>query len=210
MRKIDNKSTAKKSSAGKIVVRIVIAIVAIAILGATGFFGAKELARVSKENKFTRIEQELEYCRELVSVKMRYSDIVSLKRQAGFARSYSIVKYTGVVRAGIADITKASISLGQDRNSAIVVLPRPELLGNDLESWEVFDEQQSMFKSVRISTDEVFSEVDKSRSEEVEKLLAEGLLDEAGEQACKIVKAMLIGAGFTNAEVSIHQPVLLR
>lgn len=211
MKKSSNKPTAnKKTAVKKIIIRALIAIAALAILGAVSFFGFKELSRVALENKHTRIEKELEYCRELVSVKMRYGDIVSLKRQTGFARSYSIAKYTGIVRAGIADISQASISVGQDRKKVVVVLPRPVLLGNDLESWEVFDEQQSVFRSVRISTDEIFQEIDAAREDEAKRLIEEGLLDEAGEQACKVVRAMLSSAGFTDVEVSVRQPAVMR
>ena len=58
-----------------------------------------------EKHKFTAlsalISSELMYCAELTTVKAVYSDVVTLKRRhvLGLAKSYSIVRYSGVIRA---------------------------------------------------------------------------------------------------------------
>lgn len=206
-KKFDNPYGKKQNAAKKILsgilLKIIVIICAVAVIGVAAFFGGKALFRVSLERKHSRIAQELSYCSELVTVKMRYSDVVSIKKSFGFSRAYSIVRYTGIIRAGIANIADADIDIEGGRKKVTVILPKPELLGNDITSLEVFDEQQSIF--VRIRTEEIFEEIETSRKKESDNFIEEGILSDAGEQAIRIVKAVLIGAGFTEAEVYIRQ-----
>lgn len=191
------------SVAGKLFFKIIVTLIAIAIVAGVVFYGGKTFVKITREQKHTRLTQELEHCRELVSVKMRYSEIVSLKRSAvaGLARSYSIVRFSGIVRAGIADISEAQITIGNTGKNVSVVLPRPEILGNEIVSQEVYDEQQSIFRSVRITTDEIFSGIDAARKDVENKLVVDGILSEAADQACKVVKAVFTSAGFSDVEV---------
>lgn len=191
------------SVAGKLFFKIVVTLLALAIVAGAVFYGGKAFVKISREQKHTRLTQELEHCRELVSVKMRYSEIVSLKRTAagGFARSYSIVRFSGIVRAGIADISEAKITIGNNGKNVSVLLPRPEILGNEIVSQEVYDEQQSVFRSVRITTEEIFDGIDAARKDVETKLIVDGILSEAADQACKVVKAVFTSAGFSDVEV---------
>ena len=141
-------------------------------------------------------ERQLVRCQELVTLKMRYSDVASIKKSAalGLAKSYSIVKFTGVVRVGIADISKSKIVVSADGKTVTVTLPKSEILGNDIESMTVFDEKGSIF--VPIKTQEIFENIDEARKSASDNLLAGGVLSDADVQAEVAVRAMLQTLGF--------------
>ena len=94
----------------KIFVRVIVSVVIVLLLLCGGYFGFKRFGIVRTETKLALVDRQLSYCQELVTAKYRYSDIITLKKSSGFAKSYSIIKYTGLIRAGIADITDVSYS----------------------------------------------------------------------------------------------------
>ena len=132
-------------------------------------------------------------------MKYRYSDIVTLKKTSGLAKSYSIVKYTGIVRAGISDITLSDYEISEDGKSIKIILPEAEILGNDIVNQEVFDEQHSIF--VPITLDEVFNELEKSREDALEEIIQDGIITDAKEHAKNIVRQIFISAGFDEVVV---------
>lgn|SRR5574344_983927 len=185
--------------------RIFIKIIIIAIIAAAavagGTYGFKKLTAASVEKKHALVASELEQCQELVILKNRYSDIITIKktRIAGLARSFSIVRYTGIVRAGIPDLTKSKVTVSHDGKSVHVVLPQTELLGNDISTLEVFDEYKNIF--VPISTQEIFDQVNKSREDTVQDLVSGGLLDDAHNRSCALVTRLLYALGFKKVSV---------
>ena len=197
---MEEKKTKKRTGlAGKIVLRFV-TIVAIALILLIGsFFAYKKLSVVKTESKLALVDRQLSYCQELVTAKYRYSDIITLKKSTAFAKSYSIIKYTGIVRAGIADITDISYSVSLDGKTITLNVPQAEVLGNEIVSQSVFDEKQSVF--VPISTQEIFDEIDKAKAEAVEDMLAEGVLEEAREYAVRVITQFMLALGFEDVRI---------
>ena len=183
----------------KVILRIVTIVVIALILGAAAWFGLKKFTTVKYENKYALVDKQLSYCQELVTAKYRYSDIITLKKAAGWAKSYSIIKYTGVVRAGIADITDVSYSISLDGKTITLEVPLAEVLGNEIVSQSVFDEKQSIF--VPISTQDIFDEIDRAKSEALEDMIAEGVLDEAREYAVRIITQFMYALGFEEVKI---------
>ncbi len=183
----------------KIILRIVTIVVIALILGAAAWFGLKKFTTVKYENKYALVDKQLSYCQELVTAKYRYSDIITLKKAAGWAKSYSIIKYTGVVRAGIADVTDVSYSISLDGKTITLEVPPAEVLGNEIVSQSVFDEKQSIF--VPISTQDIFDEIDKAKTEALEDMIAEGVLDEAREYAARIIRQFMLALGFEEVKI---------
>lgn len=178
----------------KIIVRLVWIIILLAIFAGASYFAIKKLTKVEKESKFAMIDKQLSYCQELVTAKYRYSDIVTIKKTSGFAKSYSIIKYTGLLRVGIADFTDISYNLSLDGKTVKIKLPKAEILGNDIVKQEVFDEKDSIF--VPISTQEIFDEIDNARFQTQEDMLAEGILEDAELYAQQIIRQFLLSLGF--------------
>ncbi len=197
---MEEKKTKKRTGlAGKIVLRFV-TIVAIALILLIGsFFAYKKLSVVKTESKLALVDRQLSYCQELVTAKYRYSDIITLKKSTAFAKSYSIIKYTGIVRAGIADITDISYSVSLDGKTITLNVPQAEVLGNEIVSQSVFDEKQSVF--VPISTQEIFDEIEKAKAEAVEDMIAEGVLDEAREYAVRVITQFMLALGFEDVRI---------
>lgn len=178
----------------KIIVRLVWIIILLVIFAGASYFAITKLTKVEKESKFAMIDKQLSYCQELVTAKYRYSDIVTIKKTSGFAKSYSIIKYNGLLRVGIADFTDISYKLSLDGKTVKIKLPEAEILGNDILKQEVFDEKNSIF--VPISTQEIFDEIDNARFQTQEDMLAEGILEDAELYAQQIIRRFLLSLGF--------------
>ena len=183
----------------KIFVRIITVIVIALVLLCGGYFGLKHFGVVRTETKLALVDRQLSYCQELVTAKYRYSDIITLKKSSGFAKSYSIIRYTGLIRAGIADITDVSYSVSLDGKTITLTVPPAEILGNEIVSQGVFDEKQSIW--VPISTQEVFDEIDRAKADAVEDMIAEGVLDEAREYAVRVITQFMLALGFENIKI---------
>ena len=197
---MEEKKTKKRAGLGtRILLRIVSIVVIVLILLCGGFFAYKRLSVVKTESKLALVDRQLSYCQELVTAKYRYSDIITLKKSAGFSKSYSIIKYTGLVRAGIADITDISYSVSLDGKTITLNVPAAEVLGNEIVSQSVFDEKQSVF--VPISTQEIFDEIDKAKAEAVEDMIAEGVLEEAREYAVRVITQFMLALGFEDVRI---------
>ena len=184
-----------------LLLKIVLAAVLLCALGAGAYFGWKKITEIKLAKKYMRIERQLVLCRELVTVKLRYSEIVSIKKSGalGVAKSYSIVKYSGVARAGIADVSKIAPTVSRDGKSVSLTLPKSELLGNEIASQEIFDEKRSIF--VPITMKEIFDGIEESRAGAAERLVAEGLLDDADAQAQAVLRASMTALGFENVAI---------
>lgn len=193
----------------KTINRILFKIILILLLVCALFFGGKfafnKLAEIKTENRSAVVFQELQRCAELITVKNTYSDVISIKktRIAGFAKTFSIVKYTGVIRGGISDISKSEVKVSDAGRKVKVILPNAEVLSNDISSIEVFDESKSIF--VSISVQEIMNEIRFNQESTSREILETGFLKEAEEQAAKITESILYAAGFKEVEVSFQK-----
>lgn len=179
---------------GRILLRIV-TILTIVICLVVVFHSMKQkYQNPTYETKYALVEKQLSYCQELVTLKYRYSDIATIKKSSGFSKSYSIVKYTGIIRAGIADITDISYNLSIEENKIFLKIPPAEILGNEIVKQDVFDENSSIF--VPITAKEVLEEIKKSQDETCADLIAEGLLDDARNYAIRILTQFMKSVGF--------------
>ncbi len=197
---MEDKKEKKHAGLGtRILLRIITIVLVAAIVLGAGYFAINKFAGVKTENKLAMVDRQLSYCQELVTAKYRYSDIITLKKASGFAKSYSIIKYTGIIRAGIADITDVSYSVSLDGKTITLNVPAAEILGNEIVSQSVFDEKQSVF--VPISTQEIFDEIEKAKAEAVEDMLAEGVLDDAREYSLRIITQFMLALGFEEVKI---------
>ena len=198
--KSEKKQSSRKAGLGtRIILRIVtIVLIALIVLG-SGYFGFRRFTTVKSESKLALVDRQLSYCQELVTAKYRYSDIITLKKSAGFSKSYSIIKYTGLVRAGLADITDVSYSVSLDGKTITLSVPKAEVLGNEIVSQSVFDEKQSVF--VPISTQEIFDEIDRAKDQAVEDMIAEGVLEDARAYSVRIITQFMLALGFEEVKI---------
>ncbi len=187
--------------ATKVILRAVTIVLIAAAVFALAAFAFGKLQKVRVQNKRTAVERELAECAELVLYKMRYSDIITIKKRGAIAKAFSIVRYEGVLRAGIENIRDAEVIVSPDAKSVVVKIPPTVLLGNDIQSQEVFDEQQRLF--TRIGTQEIFDQIEIAKREAADEILADGLLDDADQRAKQVVSALLKPLGFRSVIVEI-------
>jgi len=140
------------------------------------------------------IKDQLSYWQEFVTFKYRYSNICTIKKTGRIFSAYTIVKYSGVIRAGIADITEAEIKISEDGKKLEIKLPEAEILGNEISSQEVFDEQKNIFMSVK--TQEIFDKIEEDKMRAQDDLLTDGLLLNARNYAKEIITQIFLTAGF--------------
>lgn len=180
---------------GRILTKIIIILMLLIILLGGGYFIYSKKFSPKTEVNVAIVMSQLSLCQELVTAKNRYSDIVSLKKSKKWlGKSFVIIKYTGVIRMGISDITQSDIEIYNDGKSLKIKLPEIEVLGNDIESQEVYDESQNVF--LPITLDEVFTELENQKSKFLEEQLNQGILDEARTNAKKIIKQIMLSVGF--------------
>lgn len=193
----------RQSFFARVVLKIVGTFALVAAVAALAWYARGKVMRTTTERKYALLERELQEVAELALLRMRYCDIATIKKQMLAARAYSIIRYTGTIRAGLADVSAAEITLSADGRHAEVVLPRCEILGNDITSQAIFDEQRSIF--LPITAQEVFDEIDAARDEMERELIDDGLLDECDERARATVRRLLERLGFTEATVITRQ-----
>ena len=127
---------------------------------------------------------------------MKSTDVIAIKKQAalGLTKSYSIVKFSGIVRAGIQNIDDVSFTISKDRKAIRLTLPSAELLGNEIILQRVFDERQSIF--VPITTQEIFDEIELAKEDSASEIISEGLLDDADKRAEEYITQLMKTLGF--------------
>ena len=207
---VKEKIVSKKTSIilrllNKVLFKVLLILILAGLLILGGRYGWRKLGEIKTEKSSAIVFRELVRCSELVTVKNSYSDIISIKktRIAGFAKTFSIIKYTGSIRGGIADISKAKISVSERGKRVNVILPAVEVLSNDISNIEVFDESKSIF--VSISLKDVMNEIRFNQESSSAEILETGFLEEAEKQAVKIVESVLSAAGFEEVNVKCEK-----
>lgn len=183
----------------KVFIWIIIALAAASAL----YFGWKKFSEIKVEKMHTAVSRTLEQTAELSLYKMSYTDIIAIKKKAamGLAKSYSIVKYSGIIRCGIKNASDISFTISDDRKSISLSVPPCEVLSNDITSENVFDDHNNVF--VPISTQEIFDEINSAKTEALTELLNDGLLDEADKRAELLIRQFMITLGFENISIAM-------
>ena len=179
---------------GGLLTKLIILVFLLIVLLGGGYYAYTKIFAPQIESNVAIVMSQLSLCQELVTAKYRYSDIISIKKTVAFSKSLSIIKYSGVIRIGIEDITQSDFEVYNEGKGLRIKLPDVEVLGNEITSQEVFDENHSIF--VPITIDEVFTEIDKAKDKSLEELIDEGVLEEARENAKKVIQQIMMAAGF--------------
>lgn len=178
----------------KLILRVAtIFCILLALFFATKFSFAK-LTKIQIEKKRVAVERNLLESAELVLYKMRYSDMLVVKKRQGFSSAKSFVRYSGILRAGIEDISQSEIFVSSDGKKLFVKIPSCVLLGNEICSQEIFDERQGFF--TKITTQEIFEEIDEAKNNAAQEILADGLLSDADARAALVIRQLLLPIGF--------------
>ncbi len=200
--------TNKKHSFWKRFLRnLIIVLCLVVFCAAAGYFGVTYVREYLRDRQYqarsAMVERELIQCAELCTLKANYSDIVTIKKRAfmGLARSYSIVRFKAVLRAGIRDFSSIAVSVSPDGESVVIDLPSCEVLSNDVTGFEVFDDFQNVF--IPIETQEVLSEIEKARDAAGVDFLQQGFIQEANSHAETVFRNFFAAMGFSSVTVHV-------
>jgi len=179
--------------------KIILTSIAVCVVAGILFFAYRRITFVRAEKKQMALANEITKVAELTVLKNRYSNVVCIKKSAVFGHSYIIVKFTGVLRAGIKDVSLIKVKFSPDFKSATVRLPACEILGNGLINQELFDEKRSVF--VPIGTEELFSEIQSGMEKTAASCVDDGFLEEANVQVREIIMDFLSAYGITDVTI---------
>ena len=200
--------TQKKSAGSKIPlaskIRIIIAVLVVSFAAGFGIMAYFKLAKERIEKTHQAVTNQVLHVAELTTLKNTYSDLVCIKKSGvgGIAKSYAIIKYSGVIRIGVEKISDAVIETNKNGTEVDITIPHCEILDNTLVSQEVFDERKSIF--VPITTQEIFSEIETAMADFALSAERRGLLKEADQHLVELVTATVKGFGYERVNVKIR------
>lgn len=183
-----------------------ILILALACALAYGFNLLKQKYEKQKYESLTVLAaQEIKQCAEMVSIKSVYTDIITVKKSGalGMSKSYSLVKYSGTIRAGIANITEVTFDISEDRSAIKLSVPQSIILSNDIVSQQVFDENNNVFSL--ITTQEIFAEIDVARKKQELELIKSGFLNEADDYTKQLLTRIFSAMGFKYIDIELQK-----
>ena len=174
---------------------------AIALVLIVAFFGVRAVSeRVAEKRRRMAFDNlnatALTKIAELGVLKYRYTDVMEINRKFFVGGpSTSLVRFTGVVKAGIPDATKIVATLDTKANAVRIKLPRAAILENtvDVSTVRIWDVRRNIF--VPISTELKLQEVGMFKERIARELETSGFLAEADERAEELVKSMYAGFG---------------
>lgn len=200
--------TQKKSSGNKIPlaskIKIIIAVLVVSFAAGFGIMAYFKLTNERIEKTHQAVTNQVLHVAELTTLKNTYSDLVCIKKSGvgGIAKSYAIIKYSGVIRIGVEKISDAVIETNKNGTEVDITIPHCEILDNTLVSQEVFDERKSIF--VPITTQEIFSEIETAMADFALSAERRGLLKEADQHLVELVTATVKGFGYEKVNVKIR------
>lgn len=199
--------TQKKSSGNKIPlaskIKIIIAVLVVSFAAGFGIMAYFKLTNERIEKTHQAVTNQVLHVAELTTLKNTYSDLVCIKKSGvgGIAKSYAIIKYSGVIRIGVEKISDAVIETNKNGTEVDITIPHCEILDNTLVAQEVFDERKSIF--VPITTQEIFSEIETAMADFALSAERRGLLKEADQHLVELVTATVKGFGYKKVNVKI-------
>lgn len=173
---------------------------ALAVLGFT-WFAAGRAARAAEEKRRREAFDNLastvvERIAELSVLEYRYTDVMELNRKFLIGgTSSSLVRFSGVVKAGIADVSGVHAVWDRASDTVRIALPPSSIVSNevDVSSIRIWDLKRNLF--VPISTDLKIQEISAFRDKVASELEATGFLKEADDRAAEVIGSLFAGFG---------------
>ncbi len=186
-----------------------VAAAALAVAG-TAWFAAGRAARDSEEKRrlaaFDNLTANvIERIAELSVLEYRYTDVMELQRKFIIGgQSASLVRFSGIVKAGIADVSAVKARWDRQADTVRVSVPRSVIVSNevDVSTIRIWDLKRNLF--VPITTDFKIQEISAFRDQVASELEATGFLDEASTRAAEVIGSLYAGFG-TRIDIELLQ-----
>lgn len=173
-----------------------LAVLAIAVTLIAGVISTRTIiGRIEERRKRQAFDNltssSIERIAELSVLEYRYTDVMELSRPFFVgAGSFSLARFSGIVKAGVRDVSRISVEYHQDEDAVSIVMPRSEILENivDVESLRFWDVRKNLF--VPISTENKLKEIGAFKERVANELRDSGFLADADARSSEIVHAL--------------------
>ena len=139
--------------------------------------------------------------------KYSKDDLTVLGLSIPFTGSSFLVTYEGTAKAGIKDISQATVTVDDSAKKVSVTLPKAQVLSCSIDPSSVQTYDQSFNPINQITVDDVTTFLSSEEKKESQAAVDGGLIDKADSHAQELVKAqveaVLQGAGLDGYEVSV-------
>lgn len=139
--------------------------------------------------------------------KYSKDDLTVLGLSIPFTGSSFLVTYEGTAKAGIKDISQATVTVDDSAKKVSVTLPKAQVLACSIDPSSVQTYDQSFNPINQITVDDVTTFLSSEEKKESQAAVDGGLIDKADSHAQELVKAqveaVLQGAGLDGYEVSV-------
>lgn len=195
---------------------VIIALVAIAIIGGAIFFSDGDLMKIgikkgqSRSSQASLVQDHLVKIAELATLRYEYKNvIVSLMDKSillpvvpdiKYAEAIRLIEYTGYLKAGT-DFSDIRVEYTSEPERLLVVLPHSRILDNvvETESVVVQDIKKTIF--LNYPTQAVFEEINNNKKALEAEKIAQGFLREADKRIEEIMKSFLKMDGIEEVEI---------
>ena len=142
--------------------------------------GLRNIGEIATQSAHYKNVQVIENAREIWGV------------QIPFTQSRYIFSYDGVIKAGM-DFSEIDVQTDDSSKTFTVTMPDIQIFSNEIDanSLKVYDEQRNIFTPLYL--DYVNESLQKLKDESQEEAVANGILEEARENARTLIKAFLHG-----------------
>lgn len=188
-----------------LVIKVAVLAGAVLVAGTAAWFAANRASRAAEEKRrlaaFDNLTANVvERIAELAVLEYRYTDVMELQKKFIIGgQSSSLVRFSGVVKAGIADVSAVNAEWDRSAGTVTLALPRSSIVSNevDVSTIKIWDLKRNLF--VPITTDFKIQEIAAFRDKVASELEATGFLDEADSRAEEVLGSLF--AGFGNVTV---------
>mgnify|MGYP002875598881 CR=1 FL=1 len=178
---------------------------AVAVAVGFGFLAVKDVRSRVQEQSLADVRARIERLRVLSTASFRYRDIVYYDQRTrilGLPAGQQEVLFAVEmdVRAGV-DLSRGfTVSIDGDRRRALVTLPQPEVLRVDADEASI---RQYLVRERlgRLDWLDVSEEVEAAKERNRGDAVSRGLLDRARTQSERVIRGLLMEAGFPSVEI---------
>lgn len=166
------------------------------------FFNTRDVTASS-----TSIVDQIQKIAELSVLKHNYTAVSAFKSSKDFygfslpltSKSF-LVRFEGYVKAGV-DLEDVKVNVSKDNKQLTVKLKNSKILDRsvDFENAYVYDERESLFNHITI--EESNEEIAKEQKKMEEKILEDGLIEQANERTEELIVSFLKNRGFEEIDV---------
>ncbi len=172
-----------------------IAAVVVAAFAARSAYGRFEERR--KRRAFDNLtSSSIDRIAELSVLEYRYTDVMELNRPFFVGGgSFSLVRFSGIVKAGIRDVSRITVEYDSPNDTVRIVMPRSEILENivDVESLRFWDIRRNLF--VPISTEQKLQEIGVFKERVANELRESGFYEDADARSSELIRALYASIG---------------